>query len=271
VPRGATPSTHIFKLPLGLVGNMRADMQNSVENEWLCMELARELGLPVAGVAIGRFEDQCVLIVERFDRRLAPDRTWWQRIPQEDFCQASGLPPSRKYEADGGPGIREIMRLLEGAEHAREDRDRFFMAQLVFWLLAATDGHAKNFSIHLQPGGGYRLTPLYDILSTYPIQGRAANQLDSRKAKLAMAVRSRNAHYRLHDIHRWHWVSMAEALGLKGVEDMIDEIVERVPKAIETVADRLPPNFPSAVFDSIGHGMRHAAERMSNEANKRGA
>ncbi len=225
IPQGATPSTHIFKLPLGMVGNMQADMKDSVEIEWLCMQLAGALGLPVANTEIGCFEDQKALIVERFDRQLSSDGTWWQRIPQEDFCQVFGLPPTLKYEADGGPGIQRIMDRLRGSERAEHDRATFFRAQVVFWLLGATDGHAKNFSIHLLPGGRYQLTPLYDILSTYPVQGRGANHLDPRKARLAMAVRSKNAHYLLHDIHRWHWVSMAEKMGLKGAGEMIDELV----------------------------------------------
>ncbi|MGB8377726.1 MAG: HipA N-terminal domain-containing protein, partial [Rhodanobacteraceae bacterium] len=73
IPHGATPSTHIFKLPLGMVGNLRADMQDSVEIEWLCMQIVREFGLPVANVEIGTFEDQKALIVERFDRQLSLD------------------------------------------------------------------------------------------------------------------------------------------------------------------------------------------------------
>jgi len=126
IPHGATPSTHIFKLPLGLVGNVQADMRMSVELEWLCMELVREYGLPVANVEIGRFEDQKALIVERFDRTLASDGNYWLRIPQEDFCQVTGLTPNRKYESDGGPGVRQIMDILRGSESANTDRENFF-------------------------------------------------------------------------------------------------------------------------------------------------
>jgi len=76
LPTGATPTTHIFKLPLGLVGHLKLNMQDSVENEWLCMHLLRAYGLPVADCEIARFGDQPVLIVERFDRRFAPGRHW---------------------------------------------------------------------------------------------------------------------------------------------------------------------------------------------------
>ncbi|KGI77348.1 type II toxin-antitoxin system HipA family toxin [Oleiagrimonas soli] len=269
IPHGATPSTHIFKLPLGIVGNMQADMKDSVENEWLCMQLAEELGLPVARTEIGCFEDQNVLIVERFDRKLSSDGTWWQRIPQEDFCQVFGLPPTRKYEADGGPGMQRIMDTLQGSEQTAQDRATFFRAQLVFWLMAATDGHAKNFSIQHLPGGDYQLAPLYDIISTYPIQGHGPKHLDPRRARLAMAVRGKNAHYLLHDIHRWHWVSMAERLGLQGAEGMIDELIDQVPKAIQSVASRLPTGFPSSVLGVISEGMSVAAKRMANEPDRR--
>lgn len=271
IPRGATPSTHIFKLPLGLVGNLRADLSESVELEWLCMELARECGLPVANVEIGRFEDRKALIVERFDRRLARDGRWWRRVPQEDFCQALGLPPSRRYEADGGPGIRPIMGILRGSENATADRLTFFKAQLLFWLMAATDGHAKNFSLELLPAGAYRLTPLYDIVSTYPIQGRGANRLDPHRAKLAMAVAGANRHYALHEIHRWHWLSMATSLGLEtDASSLIDEIVEQSVQALERVGSRLPEAFPEPMFESVDRGMRQAAERLASEPDRRG-
>lgn len=270
IPHGATPSTHIFKLPLGVVGNVQADMSMSVELEWLCMEWVREFGLPVANVEIGRFEDQKALVVERFDRQLATDGKYWLRIPQEDFCQVSGLPPTRKYESDGGPGIRQIMDILRGSEHAKADRANFFRTQLLFWALAATDGHAKNFSLRLLAGGRYQLTPLYDILSTYPVQGREAHQFDPRQSRLAMAVESKNRHYVLRDIHRWHWSAMATSLGLtEGAEPFVDELIERAPIAFDTIAERLPEDFPSALFDSVRAGTTAAIKRLAREPDKR--
>ncbi|WP_235499586.1 type II toxin-antitoxin system HipA family toxin [Frateuria sp. Soil773] len=270
IPHGATPSTHIFKLPLGLVGNVQADMRMSVELEWLCMELVREYGLPVARVEIGRFEDRKALIVERFDRIRARDGNYWLRIPQEDFCQATGLPPGRKYESDGGPGIRRIMDILRGSENAGTDREDFFKAQLLFWIMAATDGHAKNFSLALLAGGRYRRTPLYDILSTWPIQGRGANRMDPRKARLAMAVEGGNRHYLIHDIHRWHWVGMAESLGLADrAVAMVGDLVERTPRVLDAVAKRLPDDFPAALFDSVADGMTSAVKRLAKEPDRR--
>ncbi|HET9033888.1 MAG TPA: type II toxin-antitoxin system HipA family toxin [Dokdonella sp.] len=269
IPRRSTPSTHIFKLPLGLVGNMQADMRASVEIEWLSMEIAQAFGLPVARTEIGRFEDQKALIVERFDRFISSEGPWWMRAPQEDFCQALGMPPSMKYEADGGPGIRQIMEVLRGAEDAQGDRATFFKSQLLFWLMAATDGHAKNFSLQQLPGGAYRLTPLYDILSAYPILGSGNNRLDPRKAKLAMAVVDRNRHYDLHGIHRWHWVAMGAALGLPDVPALIETMIKQTPFVLDEIASRLPDEFPADVFDAIHAGMTTAIERLISEPDKR--
>ncbi len=91
-------------------------MSSSVENEWLSAQILRVLGLPVAECEIATFGERKVLIVKRFDRVLQSPQgraPWLARLPQEDFCQALGIPGERKYESDGGPGIRVILRQLE--------------------------------------------------------------------------------------------------------------------------------------------------------------
>ena len=116
LPEGSTPTTHIFKLPLGLVGNMRADMRTSVENEWLCSKIVAAYGLPIARCEIAQFDDQKVLVVERFDRRLSSDETWIVRLPQEDMCQATGTPALHKYRVGRRAGHRAIMEVLSGSD-----------------------------------------------------------------------------------------------------------------------------------------------------------
>ena len=101
-PTGATPTTHIFKLPLGRIGNTLIDLSTSVENEWLCTQIVRAYGLDIADCTMAQFEDQRVSVIKRFDRRLAQDGNWWIRLPQEDMCQATATPAGRKYQADGG-------------------------------------------------------------------------------------------------------------------------------------------------------------------------
>ncbi|MDB5846757.1 MAG: toxin HipA [Rhodoferax sp.] len=270
-PLGATPTTHIFKLPLGLVGNLRADMKTSVENEWLCAQIIARLGLPVADCEMARFGDQRVLVVERFDRALlhpAGAPPWLARLPQEDFCQALGQPGAKKYEADGGPGIRAILRQLDNSSQAAADKLVFIQAQLAFWLMAATDGHAKNFSIFLQRGGGYRLTPLYDVLSAWPIIGTGPNEIHPRRAKLAMAVRGKNAHYHLHEIRTRHWLQLALQSGVPGAFDQMVALVLQVPHALDQVAATLPKDFPTTVFEPIRRGMLVQAGLFADELNE---
>lgn len=267
-PHGATPTTHIFKMPLGLIGNMQVDMRDSVENEWLCSQIIHAYGLPVARTEILQFEDMKVLAVERFDRRWSPDSRWLLRLPQEDMCQATNTPPLLKYESDGGPGIDAIMKLLETSVQAEQDRRTFFKAQVLFWMLRATDGHAKNFSLFLQPGGAFRLTPLYDILSAHPVIGTGANQLSPYKVKMAMAVRSKNPHWVMRHIHRRHWVAIGQRYGITHpdggrVEDLLDELVAETPEVIRRMRTLLPAGFPPAVADPILHGLNATAGQLA--------
>ena len=264
-PVHATPTTHILKLPLGLVGNMRADMHSSVENEWLCMQLLAAYGLPVARCEIVTFGRRKVLAVERFDRAgVQPNDAppWIARLPQEDFCQALGVAGAMKYESDGGPGMRDILRVLDASTRADEDKRNFVKAQMLFWMLAATDGHAKNFSIFLERGGGYRLTPFYDVLSAWPIIGRGPNQIVHQKAKLAMAVRSKNPHWRLVDILPRHWDVVARLAGLGNADGLRQELIEQTPEVIDRVQSALPAGFPQPVAEVIFQGLRESARRL---------
>lgn len=265
-PSGATPSTHIFKLPMGRVGNMQADFSTSVENEWLCAQLVRAFGLSVADCEMATFGDQKALVVTRFDRRLAQSGKHWLRLPQEDLCQATGTPPALRYESDGGPGVPQAMELFLGSVDPQRDREDFFKAQLVFWMLCVTDGHAKNFSVHLLPGGRYRMTPLYDVLSAHPILGHKAGQLAPEKARLAMAAVSRNRHYAWTRILPRHWDSTARACGLSETSARMirAELAERAPRAVSSVAAELPAGFPEALAASIFAGVEHAARRLAN-------
>jgi serine/threonine-protein kinase HipA len=262
-PRGATPTTHILKLPLGLVGNIKADLSTSVENEWLCLQLLHAFKLPVATASMLDFAGQRVLCVERFDRQLHPSGNWIMRLPQEDFCQVHGLPHLRKYEADGGPGIPDVARILANSERGEQDIATVLKAQILFWMLAAIDGHAKNFSIQLLPQGRYRLAPLYDVVSIWPIVGDGPNQLRWHKSKLAMAVHGGSKHCLLKDIQRRHFNAMALKCGYGATaEPLIEEILLRVPHAIEEVSTKLPAGHPQRVADAIFAGLRGSAAKL---------
>jgi serine/threonine-protein kinase HipA len=248
VPEGATPSTHIFKLPIRTLDPGAPDLATSVENEWLCAQLLVELGVPCARCDMRAFKDQRVLVVERFDRIPAEDRSWIVRLPQEDLCQATHTPPGQKYESHGGPGILKVMELLRGSARPSEDRSDFFATQFIFWLLCAIDGHAKNFSVFIERDGRFNLTPRYDVLSAYPFLGRRQSQLSVHKVKLAMAVHGKNRHYRWKEIRVTHWLETARLAGLGGLgRSIVEEVLARAPAALSAVEGRLPAGFPDSV------------------------
>lgn len=265
IPERSTPTTHILKLPLGLVGNMRADMRTSVENEWLCSKIVAAYGLPIARCDIATFEDQKVLVVERFDRRYASDGSWILRLPQEDMCQATATPAAAKYESDSGPGIQKIMEVLAGSERSAIDRRNFFMTQIVFWMLAAIDGHAKNFSIAHLKSNRYQATPIYDVLSAHPIIGNGPNLLSPRRAKLAMAVRGENAHYLINDIRRRHWIAQGQRVTLApaDVDEMITTLTDMTEDVVAEVEPLLPAAFPKDVSDRIFNGLRQHSAKLA--------
>ena len=265
LPIGSTPTTHIFKLPLGIIGNMKADMRTSVENEWLCSKIMNAYDIPIAHCEVAQFEDQKALVVTRFDRRLSTDASWIIRLPQEDFCQATGTPPTQKYQSDGGPGTAQIMEILLGSNQAKQDRLSFYKTQIIFWVLAATDGHAKNFSIAHLPQNQYEATPIYDVLSAHPIIGKSKNQIAFQDAKLAMAVHNKNNHYQIEKIMRRHWLAQAEQvqLGADAAADLIEDVIRSTPQVVNAISKLLPKDFPADVADSIFSGMQRQIKKLA--------
>ena len=270
-PLGATPTTHLFKLPLGLIGRQsrQIDFTASVDNEWLCLRLLGLYGLPVPPAQIASFGKHRPLIVERFDRRLVPaasDGTaaWWLRLPQEDFCQVFAVPPTAKYEHDGGPGIVEIARKLRLSvnPNAQADVENFISAQILFWMLAAIDGHAKNFSLQLLPQGRYRLAPFYDVLSAWPVAGDAPSQINMHEAKVAMSLRGKNRHRKIFEIRRRHFDSTAQLCGLASAEPLVERILALTPQVMAQVQHGLPQEFSQQVLDKTLKGLADMAHRL---------
>ncbi|WP_417809774.1 type II toxin-antitoxin system HipA family toxin [Thioclava sp.] len=247
-PHGTTPTTHLFKKQLGKLPD-GIDLSDSVENEFYCLKLAEAFGLPVNDARIQTFGETKALVIERFDRRWTKDGRLI-RLPQEDCCQALSVPPTLKYQSDGGPGVVDILGFLTGSDTPTEDQDVFFKAQIIFWLMGATDGHAKNFSVFISPGGSYRLTPLYDILSAQP--SLIARQIERKQMKLAMSAGDRR-HYRIDQVHGRHFVQSGMRAGLSKTRatNLIKDVAARAEDAIEAVAAALPPNFPASIHDTV--------------------
>jgi serine/threonine-protein kinase HipA len=248
LPIGPTPTSHIFK-PAIKEGPNGADFSDTPWNEWLCLALCHALGLETANAEVQLFDGKPVIVLERFDR------TWQEsvlyRLPQEDICQALGVPPARKYQSDSGPGILNVLEFLNGAIAPHEDRLAFMRAQIVFWLLAAIDGHAKNFSIFITPGG-YRLTPLYDVMSAAPYP-----QFPVQKIKLAMALGEKNC-YRLQQIQLRHFYQTGQKAGLskQDIDSIFSDLVARTENALSEAANLaaeagMPESTSGPILDGV--------------------
>lgn len=260
-PRGTTATTHILKPQIGnLPGGI--DLSNSVENEFYCLRLLEALDFKVNRASIEEFEGRKVLVLERFDRR------WTQegrllRLPQEDCCQALSVPPAMKYQNQGGPGIRQVVELLKGSDEPITDSLTFLRAQILFWMIGATDGHAKNFSIFLYPGGRYHMTPMYDVLTSQPNFDRG--EMQSRSLKLAMSVGD-SRHYRIDDIMGRHFIQSGLKAGMARplIEQAMTEIRDRIPGALDSVEKSLPGGFPESIHASVSAAVKARVGRLKS-------
>jgi serine/threonine-protein kinase HipA len=252
-PRGTTATTHIFKPSIGKLPN-GVDLTSSVENEYLCLKILDALGLPAAKAEIETFGDRRVLIVERFDRLWTGDQRLL-RIPQEDSCQALSVPPTLKYQSDGGPGITDILRMLRGSDEPLSDQRSFLKANIAFWLMGATDGHAKNFSVFLSPGGRFRRTPLYDVISAQPSVD--SKQILWKQVRLAMAFGTKR-HYQIRQIAQRHFFQTADQAGVRRevIESAVHELIDGGTGAVESVVSKLPKSFPDQIASSIEAGIK---------------
>ncbi len=258
-PFGTTPTTHIFKKQIGRLPN-GLDLSHSVENEFFCLKLAEVFGLSVNKVDIHTFGKTKALVIERFDRFWTKDKRLL-RLPQEDFCQALSIPPSRKYQSHGGPGMVQVLDFLKGSDNPAKDQKAVLKAQILFWLIGATDGHAKNFSLFLGPGGTYHLTPMYDVLTVQP--SLKAGQIERKHMKLAMSVGDKR-HYKVHEILGRHFLQTGEGAGLSRllIREAMEEMVDLAGKALEKVESLLPDNFPRAIPRAVGEAIKDRVEKL---------
>lgn len=268
-PVGLTPTTHILKPQIGKIPTSTGviDMASSVDNEHYCLTLLDEFGLDIAQTHIQTFGKRRVLVVERFDRQWRGDKELL-RIPQEDCCQALGIPPTRKYQStvighQNGPSAVDILKLLAASDESAKDRADFFKSQIIFWLIGATDGHGKNFSIYLRPGGGFALTPFYDVLSAQPAFDK--KQVPNNRYKLAMSVGT-SRKYNILDIWGRHFVETAREAGFgkTQIKAMFDEIRDRAPDAAEKALGRMPKSFERGIHESVANAIETRLPRLQN-------
>jgi serine/threonine-protein kinase HipA len=256
VPVNGAPSRHILK-----PDNPR--LAGSVQNEALCMVLARRCGLPVAEITTGLAGARSYLLVERYDR--VADRDSARRLHQEDFCQAFGRPPAAKYEHNGsgikGPSLAEMFALVRAHMTAR-DITRLLDAVIFNIAIGNVDSHAKNYSILLS-SNRTELAPLYDLMS-----GLAwANITQNHAQDVGGQRRGRYIYGR-------HWRRMAEATGLaatasvRKVGQIADRILAVLPAAREEVAAM--PAGPGALLDVFAEAIAERARTVARNSREEG-
>lgn len=200
IPRGRIPTSHIVKPAI-------PGLQGILANERDTLGAAREAGLATANVEVVEWGGRRALLVERYDRRRRADGTL-ARIHQEDFCQALGIPPDRKYQNEGGPSPADVAQVLRDYSIRPEEDVRSIHRWLRFSVEhACTDGHGKNLSLLIEPEGQIRLAPFYDMASMLPY----LDQVDERELRMSMKI---GGEYRRHAIQARHWERLRQDLGL---------------------------------------------------------
>lgn len=224
IPLNNNPSTHILK-----PDNSR--LEGSVQNEALCLTLAKLLGLNAASVTTGRAGERSYLLVERYDRRLQGNA--WIRLHQEDFCQVCGKPPASKYEHNQS-GLRgpSLPDLFDVAARFLPPRDRLALldAAILNVLITNVDSHAKNYSILIDHNGA-RLAPLYDLMCARVWENITKNMAQE------IGGQRRGRH-----LYRRHWERLAEACGfnkrmvVQRVVKLANQVLANVDDAAAAVA-----------------------------------
>jgi len=155
----------------------------------------------------------------------------------------------------------DILQLLKGSDRPAEDQLKFIKAQILFWLIGATDGHAKNFCIFLWPGGRYSLTPLYDVLTAQP--SLDTRQIERKQMKLAMSAGA-NRHYRIDDIFARHFVQTCEKSGIPAAlaKQACEDIAERATSVAFKLEATLPADFPESIHDSVMTALQARVRRL---------
>ena len=220
LPAPGQPTTHILKPAIGRY-------PHTTENEALVMTLAAAVGVPVAPVQARTVAGRPYLLVTRYDRHFDESGKAY-RLHQEDFCQALGIPPERKYAAEDGPTFKTSFELLRRAATVPAVAVLAFLDVAIFNVIVGNaDAHGKNFSVLCQPGA-VTLAPVYDLLSTvaYPVLS----------PNLAMRIAKRAT---LEEIGPTTWPAFAEDIGLATpfVRRRVAELAEAVLAQAASICD----------------------------------
>jgi serine/threonine-protein kinase HipA len=246
VPSGATPTTHILKPAI-------SGFDDHELNEHLCLDAARRVGLRAVRTRVEQFSDESVVVVTRYDRLFAESQV--RRIHQEDLCQALAIPPSRKYQNEGGPSALAVIDLLRreiAPSEAKGAIGAFVDALIWNWVIAGTDAHAKNYSL-LLAGRAVRLAPLYDIASALPY--------GTHERRLRMAMKVGDDYDLFHVWDRWADAAREWGVDAHALRDRVVDITSRTPDAFADAAgdpdvERLSRKGPARLVDVVSKRSR---------------
>lgn len=245
IPLDDTPSTHILKPEPERFPGLAA-------NELFCLKLAAAVGLSVPSAEIVIAGQKPCLLVARYDRE-TDENGLTVRIHQEDFCQALGFPPERKYQQEGGPLLRDCIQLLRDCSTAPVLDIRNLIDGLIFnTLIGNADAHGKNYSL-LYSNGQRRLAPFYDLVSTM-----AWPELSTQFSMKIGRCKT------LKEITPGHWTKMAEEAGLGApmIRERIQSFCEKTVAALDEADSGIRTMNPE-MTDRISDTVRHQALRLS--------
>lgn len=216
IPTGTTPSTHIIKTNI-------TGLEETVQNEYFCMRLAKQMGLPVPDVWIHYVNQTPFYLIKRYDRQFNSSESV-KRLHQEDFCQAMQIPPELKYENEGGPKLRDCFRLLDEKikSGCMPGKSKITLLQCVIFnfLIGNGDAHGKNFSL-LYDAETESLAPFYDLMNT-------TLYTNVYKARMAMKI---DGKYKFKDIRLRHILALSKAVGFR--EDFARKLAAKMIESIK--------------------------------------
>ena len=217
LPNDDIPTTHIIKTAL-------PKYVQSIQNEYICMKAAKEIGLEVAEVEIRKVGEIEFLLVERFDRKYS-NNLECERILQEDFAQSLGVQARDKYKVT----FKDCLKVLNQTATPANSKLRFVRQVIFNYLIGNTDAHAKNFSVYLT-NDGITLTPAYDLLcsSIYDCDQRIAMKLG--KARYYADVTEKDWEIFAQDLDISHKLVQAE---LERQKEYLPKIVEKLAKELD--------------------------------------
>lgn len=268
LPLHGAPSTHLLKCPSPSYSNL-------IDNEYLCLELARAVGLPVVNAQLFGVRSKYLLLIERFDRSPVYEPTTFppheessdqlyyhpslSRLHQEDFAQALDRPHDQKYESEGGPNFAECLALIRNTAKTPLEEINPLMRWFVYCLVIGNrDNHAKNLA-RLWTGRHWRLAPFYDLVCTTAYgnlsQSLAMSIGETRDAsRLCRATWSKHARQCKIGLRPW----------IRVVDEICTLVHEQLPSIAEKVADSLGADRLGDFRRAIQKGIRNTQRSIQS-------